>query len=115
MWCYTLFSIALIGVPPTGAFFSKWYLALGSLGSGLTFFDYFGAVVLLISAILTAVYLLSISIKAFFPKEKKEITKVKEPVLMVIPLIILVVGVFVVGIFSTQIIEMLISSVWEVL
>ncbi len=115
MWCYTLFSIALIGVPPTGAFFSKWYLALGSLESGLTFFDYFGAVVLLISAILTAVYLLSISIKAFFPKEKREISKVKEPLLMVVPLIILVVGVFVVGIFSTQIIEIFISSVWEVL
>ena len=115
MWCYTLFSIALIGVPPTGAFFSKWYLALGSLNSGLTVFDYLGAVVLLISAILTAVYLLSISIKAFFPKEVKEEERKKEPLLMVIPLIVLVVGVFLVGIFSTQIIEGLVSSIWEVL
>ena len=115
MWCFTLFSIALVGVPPTGAFFSKWYLALGSLNSGLSFFDYFGAIVLLISAILTAVYLLSISIKAFFPKEVKEEEKRKEPLLMVIPLIVLVVGVFLVGIFSTQIIETLVSSIWEVL
>ena len=106
MWCYTLFSLALIGVPPTGAFFSKWNLALGSLQSGLHFFDYFGAIVLLISAILTACYLLSITIKAFFPKEKVEIVKEKESLLMVIPLIILVVGIFAIGIFSSSISEL---------
>lgn len=111
MWCFTLFSLALVGVPPFGSFFSKWYLALGSLNSGLSFFNYFGAIVLLISAILTAVYLLSISIKAFFPKNRKELKRDNEPLLMVIPLIILVGAVFLIGVFSNYIVELLINLV----
>jgi multicomponent Na+:H+ antiporter subunit D len=112
MWCYTLFSLALVGVPPTGAFFSKWYLAIGSLNSNLSVFEYLGVIVLLTSAILTAVYLLSITIKAFFPTKKEEVKKDKEPVLMVLPLIILVIGVFAVGIFSTHITD-IISMIWR--
>lgn len=111
MWCFTLFSLALIGVPPMGAFVSKWYLAQGSLSNGLVFFNYFGAVVLLISAILTACYLLPISIHAFFPKEKVEYKKDKEPILMVVSLIALVVGVFAIGIFSGYIVDMIIASI----
>ena len=112
MWCFTLFSLALVGVPPTGAFYSKWYLALGSLQSGLPVLDYLAPIVLLISAILTAVYLLSITIKAFFPKFKFEIKKDKEPVLMVLPLVILVIGVFAVGIFSGYISD-IVSLIWR--
>ncbi len=111
MWCFTLFSLALVGVPPFGSFFSKWYIALGSINSGLNFFNYFGAVVLLISAILTACYLLSISIKAFFPKNKEGLKREKEPLLMVIPLIILVSSVFLVGIFSSYLVDLLISVI----
>ena len=111
MWCYTLLSLALVGVPPTGAFISKWFLATGSIDSNMVFFNYFGAVVLLISAILTAVYLLQVSIKAFFPKEKKEYKKDKESLLMVIPLILLVVGVFAVGIASGYIADYVISII----
>lgn len=115
MWCYTLFSLALIGIPPTGCFFSKWFLAEGSLNNGLVFFNYFGAIVLLISAILTACYLLPLSIKAFFPKNTEELKIEKEPVLMVISLICLVVGVFAIGIFSGYIVEFVSSMIGGVL
>ncbi len=67
MWCYTFFALALIGIPPTGGFISKWYLAEGALESGIGVFSWLGPVVLLVSALLTAGYLLPITMKGFFP------------------------------------------------
>jgi multicomponent Na+:H+ antiporter subunit D len=66
IWCYTFCSLALIGIPPTGGFLSKWYLATGALSSEIPVFKYLGPVILLISALLTAGYLLPLSIDAFF-------------------------------------------------
>ena len=66
IWCYTFCSLALIGIPPTGGFLSKWYLATGALSSKMPVFKYLGPVILLVSALLTAGYLLPISIDAFF-------------------------------------------------
>lgn len=37
MWCYTICSLALIGIPPTGGFISKWFLAMGALQSDISF------------------------------------------------------------------------------
>ncbi|MCR4655030.1 MAG: proton-conducting membrane transporter [Lachnospiraceae bacterium] len=65
--CYTLCSLALVGIPPTGGFLSKWYLAVGALSSGVSVFGYLGPVILLISALLTAGYLFPICMDAFFP------------------------------------------------
>ena len=67
MWCYTIVSLGLIGIPPTGGFISKWYLAMGSLETGIPGFSWIGPVVLLVSALLTAGYLLPITIQGFFP------------------------------------------------
>ena len=35
IWCYTFASLALVGIPPASGFISKWYLAGGSLESGI--------------------------------------------------------------------------------
>lgn len=67
MWCYTFVSLALIGIPPASGFISKWYLAEGSLASGIPVFSWLGPVVLLISALLTAGYLLPLTMRGFFP------------------------------------------------
>lgn len=67
MWCYLFCSLSLIGIPPTGGFLSKWYLASGALSSKIPVFAYLGPVVLLLSALLTAGYLLPIAVDAFFP------------------------------------------------
>lgn len=67
LWSYTLCSLALIGIPPASGFISKWYLATGSLASGISVISWLGPVVLLISALLTAGYLLPITIDGFFP------------------------------------------------
>lgn len=67
MWCYTFASLALIGIPPASGFISKWYLALGALDSGISVFSWLGPVILLVSALLTAGYLLPLTMKGFFP------------------------------------------------
>ncbi len=65
--CYTLLSLALIGIPPASGFVSKWYLATGSLASQTGVWAFAGPVVLLVSALLTAGYLLPVTIRGFFP------------------------------------------------
>lgn len=67
LWGFTLASLALIGIPPASGFVSKWYLALGALDSGLRVYSWLAPVVLLISALLTAGYLLPITVSGFFP------------------------------------------------
>lgn len=67
MWCYTFAALALIGIPPASGFISKWYLAEGALASGIPVFSWLGPVILLISALLTAGYLLPLTMKGFFP------------------------------------------------
>ena len=69
MWCFTLASVTLVGIPPTSAFVSKWHLAVGALETGIPVVNWLGPAILLISALLTAGYLLTISIKAFLPEK----------------------------------------------
>lgn len=67
MWCFTLASLSLIGIPPMSGFVSKWYLASAALDSGLPLIGYAGVAVLIVSALLTAGYLLPIVTNGFFP------------------------------------------------
>jgi len=67
MGCFTIASLSLIGIPPLGGFIAKWQLAAGALQSGTGLFGWLGVVVLLISALLTAGYLLPIIAEGFFP------------------------------------------------
>ena len=67
LWAFTIAAVALVGIPPASGFVSKWYLASGALGSGLSVFSWLAPVILLISALLTAGYLLPITIDGFFP------------------------------------------------
>ncbi|MDO5408918.1 MAG: proton-conducting transporter membrane subunit [Lachnospiraceae bacterium] len=64
---YTIVSLGLIGIPPLSGFVSKWYLAQGALASGTGIWSWLGPVVLLVSALLTAGYLLPLTIQGFFP------------------------------------------------
>ena len=62
MGAFFVGSLSVIGLPPTGGFISKWYLALGSLDADL----WPVLVVLLTSSLLNAFYFLPIVFKAFF-------------------------------------------------
>lgn len=117
IWCYTFASLALIGIPPASGFISKWYLAEGSLLSGTGVFTWLGPVVLLISALLTAGYLLPITIKGFLPGTDYDYGSLqkREPNLwMIIPLIILTALSVGLGIFPnplTEFVQRIVGSV----
>lgn len=67
LWCYTFAALALIGIPPASGFVSKWYLAHGALEAEIGVFGWAGPAVLLVSALLTAGYLLPVTIRGFLP------------------------------------------------
>ncbi|MBM6828323.1 proton-conducting membrane transporter [Anaerotignum lactatifermentans] len=102
MWCFTIASLSLIGIPPTGGFVSKWYLAQAGLDPAYGTLGLVGVAVLMVSALLTAGYLLPIVIDAFFPGKDFDDTKLekKEPnYLMTVPLVLLSAAVLAFGIF----------------
>lgn len=118
MWCYTIVSLGLIGIPPTGGFISKWYLAEGSLASGIPGFSWIGPVVLLISALLTAGYLLPITIQGFFPGADYDygVLRKKEPSLfMTIPVLILTILSVLTGLFPNTLVNYLSQIIEKIL
>lgn len=68
MGCFTLASLALMGVPLLPGFLGKSSLLTAGLALG-TPMAYFGVAALLISSLLTAIYLMGIVIPAFFPEK----------------------------------------------
>lgn len=118
IWCYTFVSLALIGIPPASGFISKWYLALGSLESGIKVFSWLGPVILLISALLTAGYLLPITVQGFLPGEEFDYAKLEkqEPVkMMVLPIMILAVLAILLGVFPNSLTTFISNIVADVL
>ena len=103
MWCYTIVSMGLIGIPPTCGFISKWYLAQGGLNTAYAW-NWVGPVVLLISAVLTAGYLFSIVIRGFFPGSdvpREAIQKAEPTWVMLAPMMVLAAACLLIGMFPT--------------
>lgn len=63
---FVFMGIALSGIPPLGGFISKWTIGTAVL-EGLTPAGFVGAAALIISAILTMLYIMTTAIKFFFP------------------------------------------------
>ena len=118
IWCYTVASAALIGIPPASGFISKWHLAIGALDSKIATFSWLGPVVLLVSALLTAGYLLPITVNGFLPGADFDYEKLekKEPVkTMVIPIMILAILSILLGVFPSPLTNFISSIVSAVL
>ena len=101
--CFTIASLGLIGIPPLLGFVSKWYLASGSLSSLDNVFSWLGPVILLASALLTAGYLFSITVSAFFVKEEHHAKEAG--MLMIVPMALCCVLIFVCGLFPQPLLD----------
>lgn len=94
LWCFTICSLSMVGIPPTGGFLGKWYLIEGALKSEFMAFSWVGPMILLVSALLTAGYLFPISMRGFLPGEDYDdsnIKKEKLPLKVYVPVIALTV------------------------
>ncbi|MCR5829404.1 MAG: proton-conducting membrane transporter [Lachnospiraceae bacterium] len=98
---FTVSSIALIGIPPASGFISKWFLAEGALTSDIGPLAYIGPAILLVSALLTAGYLLPVMIDGFFKgkdEEEKSFSHEAKP-LSLVPIVLLATLALFFGIF----------------
>ena len=75
MAAFFIGSLSIIGLPPTGGTWSKWYLMMGTLEAGYLAL----MVILMISSLLNIAYLLPIPIRGFFPRgEQQMASEIKE-------------------------------------
>lgn len=91
-------SLSIIGLPPLGGAWSKWYLVLGTIDAG----QWALLGVLMISSLLNIAYLLPIPVRAFFskPKDGNEYTRIKEaPVTCLVAMVITALACFVLFLF----------------
>lgn len=105
-WCYTIASLGLIGIPLTFGFTSKWYLATGAVASMTPVFCYLVPGMLLISAILTAGYLLPITIRGFFATDGEAVKQEAEKK-MLTPLITFATLIVLLGIYATPLVSLI--------
>lgn len=116
MAAFALFSLSMIGIPPTAGFFSKWYLVLAGFENS----NWIAIVVILASSLLNAVYFFRILEKVYLKSNKKgEETESSLPrkevkASMLAPTIVLAVGLLVLGVLNavivTEIIVLMIPS-----
>ncbi len=109
---FTVSALALMGVPGLCGFISKWNLASAAIESG-NVLAYFGIGTLLISALLTAIYMLSIVVRAYFPKadfDYNTISDVKDPNwMMLVPLFIFATAIVGFGLCSAPFTDLFLS------
>lgn len=98
--CFTVAALGLMGVPGLAGFVSKWNIARAAVESG-NVLAYFGIGALLISALLTAIYMLTIVVRAFLPAKEFDygtIAQVKDPSWkMCLPLVLFAFAVVILG------------------
>ena len=100
MIAFFIGALSVIGLPPTGGFFSKWYLVLGTLQSHQLPM----LIILLGSSLLNAAYFLPIVYKAFFCTEQESmfVDRVEEaPMWCVVPLVLTAIGSIVLFFYPT--------------
>lgn len=98
--CLIFLALSLVGIPPFGGFQSKWYLATAALQALPGALGYVAPAVLLLSALLTAGYLFRPIAIAFFPgTDAPAAERIREPLAMTVPLVILSAVCLLLGLF----------------
>ena len=107
---FTVSGMALMGVPGLCGFVSKWKLVEAAMDCG-TPLAYLGIAALLVSALLTAIYMISISVRAFFPGknfDSSSIQAAEDPNwMMLLPLTLFVIAMIYFGLHPQPVIRLL--------
>lgn len=107
---FTVSAFALMGVPGLCGFVSKWNLVRAAVESENPL-AYTGIAALLISALLTAIYMLSVSVRAFCPGKDFDVSTIRDVEdpnwMMLLPLVLFVIAMFYFGLHSGPVTEAL--------
>lgn len=120
-WVFTVFtvcSLSLIGIPLFGGFISKWNIAAAAMDTAREFpYAYAAVGVLLYSALMTAIYMMTVVIRAWFPDRKRdgELSAsagdgqdIKDPNWeMKLPLALFAIAIVVIGLYSEPLMQVL--------
>lgn len=114
MAAFATAAISMVGLPPLAGFFSKWYLALGTIENS----NWILLAVILISSLLNAVYFFRILEKVYLnnPEAKKESEFTVAPpqnnevsFSMMFPMAVMAIGLLIVGIFNAYIVKVIVT------
>jgi multicomponent Na+:H+ antiporter subunit D len=110
MAAFVAASLSMIGLPPFGGFFSKWYLVLGALERGAWLY----VLAIVASSLLTAAYLFRVLEQAYFRAPAPEaregaalapsIGREARPAQLV-PVLVLALGVLGLGLFNQLLVD----------
>ena len=103
---FAVSALGLMGVPGFAGFISKWNLTEAAVNSGNPL-AYLGIVCLLLSALLTAIYMLSVVRRAFFPTAEGICAEtVTDPSWqMCLPLLVCAAATILLGLFSAPLVD----------
>jgi multicomponent Na+:H+ antiporter subunit D len=104
MAAFTLSALSMIGVPPAGGFFSKWYLLLGAIDARKWVF----VATILLSTLLTAIYFFRVLEQVYTAHVKEESVSKgvsDPPASMLLPTVFLGAGVLALGLLNTVIVS----------
>ena len=110
MTTFLIGCIAIVGAPPTGGMWSKWYLLLGTVYAE----DWLLLAALIVGSLLSAAYLLPIAIRAFYSSNNESVTVSEAPLTIRIAMIICAVGcivLFVAPDFAFNLMQMAVDTV----
>ena len=104
--CFAVSSLGLMGVPGLAGFISKWNLTAAAVESG-NVLAYAGVACLLLSALLTAIYMLSVVSRAFFPSRRETaLETASDPSWqMCLPMLVCAAATVVLGICSQPLVD----------
>ncbi len=105
MGAFTIGTLSIIGLPPFGGVWSKWYLGLGALEAGEVIY----LATYMISSLLSIAYLMPIVGRAYFrkPSEHDAAHIHEAPILCVVPLCLTALGCLALFIFPDWIVDLL--------
>jgi multicomponent Na+:H+ antiporter subunit D len=111
MIAFLIGSLSVIGLPPFGGSWSKWYLIMGAVSAGHVIV----VAVLMVSSLLNIAYLIPVVIRAFFAGPSANSpgeTKIKEaPLFCLIPLCITAAGCLILFFFANDLYRFLTAIV----
>lgn len=112
--CLAVASFSLMGIPLFGGFISKWNLVQAAFACEGSWLPCAGVAVILYSALMTGIYMLTVLVRACFPKREKQRTeteperKYRDPGwMMLVPLLIFAALILFWGLHSSSLMRLL--------